>query len=491
MQSSNSFLLRATAMAVALVVGPLTFAAIPDAPPAPTVDHSVRTVSYGSGAISKATLAPTALAPKGNGSVKINAKQGTAELKISVKGLPEPISFGPEFLTYVAWGVAPDGRPRNLGEIVTKKGSGSVSTTTQMAAFGIVVTAEPYFAAGAPSELVVLQNKFSEKELKNVTPADAAFKTFSRATFGRAQMPDPKAKIPSEVYQARNAVRIADLFGANTYAGEARKRANDLLAQTEKFQADKKQRKMAPSKARETVQAAEAARAASVRSLNEARVAAQQAEAADKARDAQASAERSKKDAESSKKDAESAQADAARANANAADEARRRGQAEAAAAQSDLLLRQAEEEKHALRARLLKQFNLILETRDSARGLIVNLGDVLFDVGKFTIRPGAREKLAKLSGVVLGNPGLQLAVEGHTDSTGSDELNQKLSENRAGSVRDYLVTQGVASETITATGFGKTKPVAPNETSEGRQKNRRVEIVVSGDVIGTTAPTQ
>ena len=158
-------------------------------------------------------------------------------------------------------------------------------------------------------------------------------------------------------------------------------------------------------------------------------------------------------------------------------------------AAEEDNRLRQkAEDDKAALRSQLLQQLNLILETRDTARGLIVNVSDVLFDTGMYSLRPGAREKLAKISGIVLAHPGLRLEVEGHTDSVGSDEFNQRLSENRAASVRDYLVQQGVSMNNVVARGLGETTPVASNNTAAGRQQNRRVELVVSGDVIDTAA---
>jgi outer membrane protein OmpA-like peptidoglycan-associated protein len=163
---------------------------------------------------------------------------------------------------------------------------------------------------------------------------------------------------------------------------------------------------------------------------------------------------------------------------------------AEAAALRAKEEAAQAEAEKarlaaETLRSQLLEQFNRILDTRDSVRGLVVNLGDVLFDTGKFDLRPIAREKLARLSGIVLAHPGLNLEIEGHTDSTGSDELNQKLSEQRAGAVRSYLLEQALPEANLTAAGFGKTMPVADNATAAGRQQNRRVEIIVSGQVIG------
>jgi outer membrane protein OmpA-like peptidoglycan-associated protein len=161
---------------------------------------------------------------------------------------------------------------------------------------------------------------------------------------------------------------------------------------------------------------------------------------------------------------------------------------AKAAAAQSENLRQQAENEKAELRARLLQQLNSILATRDSARGLIANMSDVLFRSGSFELAPGARERLAKVSGIILAYPSLHLAVEGHTDSVGSDDYNQNLSEQRAKSVRDYFVQQGISTEAIEARGFGKTEPIASNDTSDGRQQNRRVELILSGDAIGSTS---
>ena len=166
-----------------------------------------------------------------------------------------------------------------------------------------------------------------------------------------------------------------------------------------------------------------------------------------------------------------------------------------AAAAEADRLKRdndaaaqqnaKLEADKVELRVLLLKQFNAILQTRDTARGLIVNMSDVLFDTGKFTLRPAAREKLAKVAGIVSGHPGLKLDVEGHTDSVGADDSNQKLSEHRGEAVRDYLTQQGMASSSVTTKGLGKTQPIASNDTASGRQQNRRVELVISGDIIG------
>ena len=189
--------------------------------------------------------------------------------------------------------------------------------------------------------------------------------------------------------------------------------------------------------------------------------------------------------------DANKATADANKATADA-QQAQRDAEAEsernkAAAANSDQQLKQAVLDREELRAKLLQQFNAILSTRDTARGLVVNLSDVLFDTGKYTLRPLAREKLAKISGIVLAYPDLRLAIEGNTDSVGSDAMNQTLSEKRAGAVLDYLAKENIPAASMTSQGFGKNQPVASNDTAEGRQQNRRVELVVSGDVIGTT----
>jgi len=215
--------------------------------------------------------------------------------------------------------------------------------------------------------------------------------------------------------------------------------------------------------------------------------------AADQARE---QAEAAKADAEKMRQEAEKAAAEAAKAKQEAeaartaalAEQQAALQQKQAAEAETEKARQaaaKAESEKADLRAQLLSQLNSILQTQDSARGLIVQMSDVLFDTGSATLKPAAREKLAKISGILLAHPGLNLQIEGHTDSVGTDEFNQQLSERRADSVRDFLAEQGVPVSTIAARGFGKTQPVASNDTAEGRQRNRRVELVVNGDAIG------
>ncbi len=468
-------------LALIAILAPASRADAPPAPPSPSLERSIQQVSFGAGTVPKTDLKGTDLAPGASGSASFSAKQGMVRVSLSVRDLPEAESFGPQFLTYVAWAISPEGKPRNLGEIAVSKGKGKFQGTTPLLAFGVAVTAEPYFAVTLPSELVVLQNSFEGKTGQKAIPSEVRFMAFPKGTYTSEGLepPDPKSQVPGDLFQARNALRIAKAFGAETYASDSFGRAARTLSEAEALAQDSKTRKQAASKARESVLSAEAARSLAIQKIDEARVADEKAQAAARAAEARAQAEAAQKEAGAARAQAEQAQMEAGAAKAKAVE-------AQAMAAEEARRRAEAESEKHALREKLLKQLNLILETRDSARGLIVNMGDVLFDLDKYTLRPEAREKLAKLSGIVLGNPGLKLEVEGHTDSTGSDDYNQKLSENRAGAVRDYLVSQNVPADSITARGFGKTRPVAPNDTAANRQKNRRVEIVVSGEIIGT-----
>jgi outer membrane protein OmpA-like peptidoglycan-associated protein len=272
------------------------------------------------------------------------------------------------------------------------------------------------------------------------------------------------------------------------YAPDVFGKAVSSLQMVENQLASKANKKQLVSTSRQTVQFAEDARALSAQR--------QDAERIQKEKEAAASSAAAKAKAES---DA-AAEAEAKRqAELTAAKEAQMRAESDAAAAraqteQAALAAKEAaakadaekaQRDAAALRAQLLEQFNRVLETTDTPRGLVVNMADVLFDTGKFNLRPEAREKLAKLSGIVLAHPGLNLAVEGHTDSTGTQEINMKLSDQRANAVRDFLIQEGLSADTLTARGFGEDVPVADNSTAAGRQKNRRVEIIVSGEVIG------
>lgn len=465
----------------------------------------------------------TAIMPAAKGHAKVESRQGAISIDANFRDVGAATQFGAEYLTYVLWAVSPEGRPKNLGEILLDGGKSHLNVTTDLQVFGLIVTAEPYFSVTQPSDLIVMENEVRQDTLGKFEVIDAQYELLQRGQYQKLTnvlqlKPDPS--IPVELYEARNAVQIAQASGADKYAGEVFQKAQATAQQAEKY-LQQKQRKPAIMIARETVQTAEDARVIAVKrqedeALQKEReaAAAREAEAKKQAADEQ----RQREQAESDRKaeEARRAQADAARATAEAekatadqkrllaeltaAKESAERAKAEAAqaqaaaaaekaqhdAAEADRLRQQAEQEKQQLRAQLLQQLNAVLETKDTERGLVVTMADVLFDTNQFTLRPAAREKLAKLSGIVIAHPGLKLAAEGHTDSTGAPEYNQKLSVKRAEAAVQYLGAQGIPNDNLSAAGFGDTRPIAPNNTAAGRQKNRRVELIVSGEVIGT-----
>ena len=484
------------------------------------VSKSTEAVGYPvEGGSTKVDLKNTGLIPVATGVATVEAKKGITNVEVQILGLGEPYKLGAEFLTYVLWAVSPDGRTVNMGEIQPDKNkTGKLKATTQLQTFSLIVTAEPYFAVRVPSELVVLENEVL-KRTKGTVFAVNDYKLMERGYYSKMGNPlgmtlDTK-NVPLEMYEARNAVDIAKSRKAEQYAGEIFSKAEENLKLAEEALAKKANKKTIISTARQAVQFSEDARALAVQRQEEERIAQEKAAAAEAAA-AKAAAETKQKADEEARRQAEltaakeaqmKAEAEAAAMKAKAQQDALK-AEAEAAAAkakaQQDALrakeaaamaeaerqrqeVERAEQEKQALRRSLLEQFNRILSTQDTPRGLVVTMADVLFDTGKYELRSEAREHLARLSGIVLAHPGLFLDVEGHTDSTGSDELNQTLSEKRAESTRDFLIKQGLAAENITATGFGKTMPVADNGTAEGRQKNRRVEMIISGEVIGAT----
>jgi outer membrane protein OmpA-like peptidoglycan-associated protein len=458
------------------------------------INGSVKAVGYKvGGGSTRVDLVGTQLMAQASGEAKVEAKTGATSIEVSLTNMTQPSKLGAEFLTYVLWVVTPDGRTGNTGELViNKNGEVKLNATTPAQTFAIVITAEPYFAVRLPSEMVVLENETRKNTKGKIFPVND-FKLMRRAQYEKlgnplAMTPDLKS-VPLEVYEARNSVEIAKSRGAEKDAPEIFTKAAGSLQMTENALTSKEDKKLIVSQARQAIQFAEDARALAARRQEEARIAAERDAAAAKAKsEAEAkAAEEAKRQSElTAAKEAQmKAEADAAAAKAQAQQDILK--EREAAAHADAERSRQA---ANALRAQLLEQFNHILETRDTPRGLVVNMGDVLFDFGKYDLRPEAREKLAKLSGIVLGHPGLNLAIEGHTDNVGTDEVNQTLSEKRADSVRSYLLEQGLTDPSVTARGFGKSIPVADNSTPAGRQKNRRVEIVVSGEVIGVKIGT-
>jgi outer membrane protein OmpA-like peptidoglycan-associated protein len=446
----------------------------------------------------------TPLMPAARGEAKVESKQGYIEIEVEFDDLQSASRFGPEFLTYVMWAITPEGRATNLGEIILNGTKSKLNVTTELQAFGLIVTAEPYFAVTQPSDVVVMENFVRKDTVGKVEEIDAKYELLQRGQYTVNVQPADlqpmklDKKTPLDLYEARNAVRIAKWTGADVSAAETFQKAGKLLEQAENYKTRKAGSKPIAMAAREAVQTAEDARLITLKRQEEDRLAQERAASAEREAQANAATDRAKTEADDAGRGRARAEADSVAARAQAertkmeAELAAQRAarEKETALAESEQARKAAAEhaewEKQELRNKLAEQLNLILETRDSARGLIVNMSDVLFDTGKYTLRPVAREKLAKISGIVLAHPSLKLEVEGHTDSVGTDEYNQRLSENRANSVRDFLVHEGTNTSSIAARGFGESQPVATNDTAGGRQQNRRVELVVSGDVIGT-----
>jgi outer membrane protein OmpA-like peptidoglycan-associated protein len=502
------------------------------------ISRSVQAVNYKhrSGS-SKLDFAGTSLMPSANGVAEINSKRGSIAIDAEFGDLQKPTTFGNEYLTYVLWAISPEGRAVNLGEVLLGGNHRSkLNVTTDLQAFALIVTAEPYYAVRQPSNVVILENVVREETKGTTEAVNAKYELMERGGYiPTGYKFDPvvlNARLPLEFFEARNALRIAQSEGAEQYAPDSYQHAVQLMNAADADAINKHMdRKPLIAVSREAVQTAEDARAIAIKKMDDVRLANERQDSADAQLRTQAQADEATRRKEHAEADAAKAQAakvqaesdtanaqaanaqaqsDAARARNDAADAqaatakaqsdmansqassatALSAAQADAdqsrlAAQQAQLSAQQAETDKAAMRAKLSEQLNSILQTRDSARGLIVSMSDVLFDTGKYSLKPGAREKLAKVAGILLAYPGLNIEVGGYTDNVGGDAMNQTLSENRAGSVRDYLVQQGVSTGSVSSRGFGNSLPVSSNDSSAGRQQNRRVELLVSGEAIG------
>jgi len=459
--------------------------------------RTVQAVNYQHrGGASDIGFAGTSLLPAAEGKAKVRTKRGTMEVEAEFGNLQPPTTFGSEYLTYVLWAISPEGRAANLGEVLVGTNDRSkLTATTDMQAFALIVTAEPYFAVRQPSNVVVLENVVLADTKGTSEAVSAKYDVMERGGYlPTGYKFDPvvlSANLPLEFYEARNAVRIAESEGAEKYAGDSYQHAVELMHRADAYASTKHvEEKPLIAAARQAVQTAEDSREIAVKRIEEERTAAELAASSNAQANAQAQATAATLAKTQAQTDAANSQAATAKAQADmAASQAASAvavNAAQADAEQARLGEHQAITDKAAIRAQLSDQLNKILETRDSARGLIVSMSDVLFDTGQYSLKPGAREKLAKVAGILESYPGLNIAVGGYTDNVGGDAMNQKLSENRADSVRDYLVTAGVSSNSVSASGFGNTVPVASNDNSGGRQQNRRVELVVSGDAIGS-----
>jgi outer membrane protein OmpA-like peptidoglycan-associated protein len=489
---------------------------------ASVVSRTTKAVDYRHrGGSTRVDLKGTDLMPQASGEAKVESRTGRLEVDAKLSGMQPANKFGLEYLTYVLWAITPEGRANNLGEIILNDdGKSELHATTGLQAFGLIITAEPYFAVTQPSDLVVAQNIIRSDTKGREEAIDVKYELLPRGLYAAQVEPlrdvvyGIDSKAPLDLFEARNAVRIARAAKADQYAASTFAKAEQDLKQAEDYYRRKQGRTPIGTVAREASQTAEEARVMSLKRQEEERV--QKEKEAAAAREAQAkadaeaesqrrqqaeiertAAEQAKAEAQRSKQESDLAaqkaaqekqEAEAAKAAALAQQQAlqaeneKARSQAE----ESERGRLKAEEEKAQMRARLLQQLNAVLVTRDTARGLIATMPDVLFETNRFALKPAARESLAKVAGILLAYPDLRLEVDGHTDSVGNDAYNQQLSEKRAASVRDYLARQGIPIASVAMMGFGKTQPIASNATAAGRQQNRRVELVVSGEVIGT-----
>ena len=486
--------------------------------------------------------------PDATGYAKVNGKAGRIQINAVFSKLDPATKFGADYLTYVLWAITPEGKANNLGEILLNSdGMMKTTVTTSLQTFGLIVTAEPYFAVSEPSDIVVLQNVVTPETTGTVDQTPVKYELLGRgaysyeassATGATTSAPTESkhdANAPLEYFEAQNAVQIAVNAGAQEYAPDALAKAETSLTNAEDFESKHRDSKLVVQASRDAVQnaadahhmtieaelaeqhaaeqaaaaervaeskeqadaAATAAQQAELQKAQAERDAAQAAAASAQAQAGQATAEAQADQDRLAKQQAQdaaaAAQAQAAQsaADAQSAQQATAAAQAAADAERAKAMAAQdaatqSEAEKQQLRAMLLEQFNKILPTTDTPQGLKVNMADVLFAFNKYDLKPTAREALSRLTGIVLGHPGLVLTIDGYTDSVGTDEYNQNLSEQRAGAVHDYVVQQGLNAASTTAQGFGKSNPIASNDTADGRQQNRRVEIIVSGEVIGT-----
>jgi outer membrane protein OmpA-like peptidoglycan-associated protein len=469
------------------------------------VTRSTQAIDYRRKGNTRVNLKGTDLMPAATGEAKVESKSGRIQINAELSHVKPANSFGLAYLTYVLWAITPEGRPHNLGELLLKDEKGSLQVTADVQAFGLIVTAEPYYAVSQPSDLVVAQNEIRQETTGRVETINVNYELVSREIYSSQVAPIPPPmygvnnKIPIDLLEARNALRIAKDVHADKYAATTFDKAQADLDRAEDYYRRKQGLGPIGTVAREATQTAEESRLMTIKAMEDERAQAEREAARKRTEDAEAMAD-------AQRRSAEEQQAAAARAQAQQQAEAQQRQQAEADRAASEQARQkaelaqqaatqqaqaaeqgrlQAEAEKNQMRARLLQQLNQVLQTRDTARGLVVSMPDVLFDTGKSQLKPAARERLARVGGILLAYPDIRVEIDGYTDSTGTQEFNQRLSMERAGTVESYLAQQGVAGTSMTTQGFGPSDPIASNDTAAGRQQNRRVELVVSGESIG------
>lgn len=434
-------------------------------------------MTYPEGRTISVKLEGTYRLPRASGEAKVERKKGITEIEVELDEMKPASFFGGDYRTYVLWTLSPEGQAKNTGEFVLDGNRSKLNISTPLQTLAMVVTAEPHFLVERPSRFVVLENMRPVQTAAPMTVAEIPYRGFQgiynaeRETL--AQMPEAKGEVRTDLAQAFIAVELAERAGAVEHAPEELARASDALQNAQKAAESSPGGSIARNLARDAVRlAVEAQEVAKERAFEAALEAERKARAnqidtlQQAIAEAETQAERARLEAE--QRELQLRMEERARQEAQQeAEEAAQRAAAEAAA-------------KEEARARLQEALGYVAETRQTARGLIVNLPDILFDFDKAVLRPGARELVSRIAGILLVTPGIRLSIEGHTDSVGTEEYNQQLSQKRAQSVHDYLAEAGVPADIMTTHGFGETQPIAPNTTPSGRQQNRRVEIVIT-----------
>jgi flagellar motor protein MotB len=448
----------------------------------------------------------TVLLSKAKGDATVESKRGHTDIDAHFDNLVPPVKFGREYLSYVLWAISPEGAPHNLGEIVPDTGNhGHLHVTTDLQVFGLIVTAEPFSSVRQPSDVVVLENKVRPDTLGSTQPIQAKYELMPRGHYTydvqKSQQLDnevntaPKVSMREyeallELYEAQNAMGIARAAGADQYAPNTFAKAEHAWQEAQRLQASKSDTSLIVQNAREAAQMAEDARVIADRKKQEEQLTTAQNEVAQAQQakaQAEADAQQARAEADAARAQAQQAQAqiDAERAARNAAE-----AQASAARAQADRFQTAAAapppppppavSRERDLRSQLLERLNGELTTRDTPRGIVVTVTDA--DFSGATLRPEAQQELSRVASIVASQPGLSVAVEGYSDSAGTGQL----SDSRAAAVRNSLIAGGLSTGVVSSRDMGNSRPITSNSTEEGRIENRRVEIVISGNSIGT-----
>lgn len=476
------------------------------------VERTTQAVDYRDrGGTTEVEMRGTDSMPEITGDVKVTGRLGRLALSASLHHMKPASSLGLPYLTYVLWAITPEGRPTNLGEVIPDDGgTAHVQVTSALSSFGLIVTAEPYFAVTRPSAAMVAENIIPNDVKGFVRGINTKFDLTEggdyTAHIDAAKLPAAAAdayKIPLQLLEARDAMAIATAEGADKYASDTLAKAQDMLTRAEDYYQRKQGTTPIGTASRSATQSAEDARLLTINTKEEERAEAAREQMRQRIANAQSEAEAQterarlaqqeaadeaarRERAEQEREAAQRAAEEAERARQAAEQQAQQSQQQLAAAQQQAQAAEQARQEAAEQRQKLVSQLNSVLQTKDTARGVVSQMSDVLFDINKATLKTDAMIRLAKISGILLSYPDITLEIDGFTDSTGTAEWNQKLSEQRAMAVRDFLVGQGVPVENVTAQGFGQENPIAPNDTAAGRKANRRVELVLSGGAIGT-----